>query len=86
MCVAVSVVKWNMNILHLKWLSRRGRNEKERKFSTVTKNLLMTTNLHTGQCSYNSYSVGWLKLHCHTSQQIRNFNSVAKSAAKTGHD
>jgi hypothetical protein len=85
-CISVNMVSGNMNILHLKWLGRRGRIKKERKFSTVTKNLLMTTNLHTGQCSYNSYSVRWLKLYCHTSQQIRNFNSVAKSAAKTEHD
>ena len=74
-----------MNILHIKWLCKIGRNKKESKFSTVTKNLLMTTNLDTGQCSYNSYSVRWLKLHCNKSQQIRNFNSVAKSAAKTEH-
>jgi len=46
----------------------------------------MTTNLHTGQYSYNSYSVRWFKLHCSTNQQIRNFISVAKSAAKTEHD
>ena len=87
-CVSVSVcvcVKCNMNILDLEWLGRRGPNKKERKFSTVTKNLLMTANLHTAQCSYNSYSVRWFKLHCHTSQQHRNFNSVAKSAAKTEH-
>jgi len=75
-----------MNILHIKWLCKIGRNKKERKFSTVTKNLLMTTNLDTGQCSYNSYSVRWLKLHCNTKQKIRNFNSVVKSAAKTEHD
>ena len=72
-----------MNILHTKWLWKIGRNKKESKFSTVTKNLLMTTNLDTGQCSYKSYSVRWLKLHYNTSQKIRNFNSVAKSAAKT---
>ena len=87
-CVSVSVcvcVKCNMNILDLEWLGRRGPNKKERKFSTVTKNLLMTANLHTAQCSYNSYSVRWFKLHCNTSLQIRNFNSVAKSAAKTKH-
>jgi hypothetical protein len=75
-----------MSNLHLKWLGRRGRNKKEIKFSTVTKKLLMTTNLHTGQYSYNSYNVRWFKLHCHTNQQIRNFISVAKSAAKTEHD
>jgi len=44
----------------------------------------MTPNLHTAQCSYNIYSVRWLKLHCYKRPNIRNFNYVAKCETKTG--
>jgi len=49
----------------------------------VTKIPLMIPNLHSAQCSYNNYSVRWLKLHFHESKKIRNFSSVFKYAAKT---
>jgi len=45
----------------------------------------MTPNLHTAHGRYNIYSVGWLKLHCYKSPNIRNFNYVAKCVTKKRH-
>jgi len=55
---------------------QNGRNKKERK--KEGKKTIVTNKLHTEQCSYNTDSDGWLKLHCHKNTNIPNFNSVAK--------
>jgi len=74
-----------MNFQNLKRFDRRGRTKEERKGCTLTKIPLMITNLHFAQCSYNKYSVRWLKLHCHETKKFRHFSSVVKCATKTGY-
>jgi sensor domain CHASE-containing protein len=64
---------------------QRRKKKKKRKNPIVTKVTLVNSNLHTAQCSYNIYSVGWLKSHCHKTPNIRNFNYVAKCVKKVEH-
>ena len=63
---------------------KKCRNEKGQN-SLETKTTLKTPNLHTAQCSYNTYSVRWIN-YIVIKAQIYKFYFDAKCVVKTGYD